>query len=256
MVAGPVPRELGFGGFDPRTAPVPPARTWELPDETEPTVYLDSGRQHVATMAAVLGRAGTRLDPAMRVLDFGCGHGRMLRWLPEPRGTGAAWGVDVDAARIAWARANLSPPFRFATTSALPHLPFADRSFDLVYAGSTIPHLAELADSWVLELARVTRPGGLMYLTVYDEHTAEVILAGDQSPGLAVGLRNLDARTGVLSSQWDVIALSRRPGSAQVFTSRRWIERTWGEWFELVEVVHEAFHVQTAVVLRVPARQW
>ncbi len=241
----------GAARFDPRAAPVPPPDRWELPDEDDPQVYLDSGEQDVATMGAALTRAGAPLDPDGHVLDFGCGYGRMLRWLP-PGPAGTAWGVDVDAERVAWARSHLSPPLRFTTTSALPHLPFPDGRFDLVYAGSTFPHLGELADSWVLELGRVTRPGGHLYLTVYDERTVELILDGDQSPGLAAALRRLDRETGVLTSDWDVIQLSRRPGGAQVFVHRRWLERTWGRWFELLEVEAAALHVQSAVLLRAP----
>jgi SAM-dependent methyltransferase len=248
VVPGPDPAVPG--PFDPRLVPTPPVDRWELPDEDDPAVYLDSGSFNVQTMASALPEAGLDLHGTLRVLDFGCGYGRMTRWLPEPEDGGEAWGVDLDAERIAWARQHLSPPFRFATTSAQPHLPFVDDRFDLVCACSAFPHIAEQGDTWILELGRVTRPGGLVYATVYDEHTLGLVLAGRGSPKLATALWELDAADGVLGTDWDVIALSRRPGSGQLFTSRRWLERTWGQWFDLVTFVPEAFHLQTAVVLR------
>src|SRR5204863_7451754 len=51
-------------------------------------------------------------------------------------------------------------------TTTAAHLPFEDRFFDLVYCGSVFSHMGEMCDAWLLELARVIRPGGTLYLTV------------------------------------------------------------------------------------------
>jgi ubiquinone/menaquinone biosynthesis C-methylase UbiE len=44
----------------------------------------------------------------------------------------------------------------------LPHLPFEDRSFDVVYAGSVFTHIDDLAQTWFLELRRVLHAGGML----------------------------------------------------------------------------------------------
>jgi ubiquinone/menaquinone biosynthesis C-methylase UbiE len=65
----------------------------------------------------------------------------------------------------------------FANTTTLPHVPYEDNYFDLIYAGSVFTHIADLADAWLLELKRILRPGGMLYVTVHDDHTLEVLRA-------------------------------------------------------------------------------
>jgi ubiquinone/menaquinone biosynthesis C-methylase UbiE len=80
------------------------------------------------------------------------------------------WGADISAEHILWANRHLRPPFRFVTTTTLPHLPFADCYF-MIYAGSVFTHIADLAEAWLLEIRRVLAPGGRAYLTFHDSHT-------------------------------------------------------------------------------------
>ena len=78
-----------------------------------------------------------------RVLDFGCGAGRVLRHFSTDAESGEFWGCDIDGASIDWCRANLSPPFRFFRNDELPPLPHPDQSFDLIYAMSVFTHLLD-----------------------------------------------------------------------------------------------------------------
>ncbi len=230
--------------------PLPDPGSWELEEESDPAAYLQSGEMHANAIRETVARHGLELGAGHRVLEFGCGYGRVLRWFAGMAGDPEVWGVDLDAGRVAWCRGHLPPSLRVATCTTAPHLPFPDGSFDLVYACSVVPHISELADAWILELRRVLIPGGLAYLTVYDESTVEAIRRTGESPLLRVGLDELEARDGSLGSGFDVAVLNRRPGSAQVFYSEAYLERVWGQWFEILERRPEAFHVQTAMVLR------
>lgn len=229
---------------------VPDPGRWELEEEDAAEVYLASGELHASTIARAVAEHGLVVGEAHRVLEFGCGYGRVLRWWPAVAPGAEVWGVDLDAKRIAWARAHLPASFRLSTCTTLPHLPFPDDSFDLVYACSVIPHISELGDAWVLELRRVLRPGGLAYLTVYDEDTIAAIRRTGESPGLRAGLDDLEAIAGPIAPDFDVAVLSRRVGSAQVFHSSAYLARVWGGWFEILDRRPEDFHVQTAMVLR------
>lgn len=237
-------------GTGPSQWPVPDPDRWELEEEDDPSAYLASGELHASTIASVAADHGLALGAGHRVLEFGCGFGRVLRWWPAVAPGVEAWGVDLDAERIAWARAHLPASFRVSTSTTAPHLSFPDGTFDLVYACSVIPHISELGDAWVLELRRVLAPGGLAYLTVYDEDTIAAIRRTGESPNLRAGLDALEAEVGPLADGFDVVVLSRRAGSAQVFYGRDYLTRTWGGWFDIVEVRPEDFHVQTAMVLR------
>jgi SAM-dependent methyltransferase len=52
----------------------------------------------------------------------------------------------------------------------VPHLPFEDRSFDLVYCGSLFTHIDDLAEAWFLELHRILRSGGRLYFSINDRN--------------------------------------------------------------------------------------
>jgi len=242
-------------GDGPRNRPVPPVDRWDLPDETDPRVYLDSGEETAQLLTARLRAHGVELAPNPTVLDFGCGYGRLVRWLGPWAALGEVWGADVDGERIEWARRCLGPPFQFVTITSAAHLPFEDDTFDLVVGHSVLPHIADGADAWMLELRRVTRPGGHVYLTVYDDHTATRIREGAGSPDLAAPLAEAEALAGRLGDGVDVIALNRRVGGAQVFRSTAWIERVWGAWFDIVAIEPDAFHLQTGVLLRKRVRR-
>ena len=87
-----------------------------------------------------------------RVLDFGCGAGRVLRHLIEDVGDdGELHGVDIDRPSIDWLQANASPPLHAATCGELPSLPYPDEHFDLVYAMSVFTHLTEHWAGWLLQ---------------------------------------------------------------------------------------------------------
>lgn len=115
-----------------------------------------------------------------RVLDVGCGIGRMARVLTtELAPPGSYDGFDVVAAGIDWCRArypdHTQAPFRFvhadlhhpvynpAGTGAAEsfRFPYDDGAFDLVIATSVFTHLLPTrADHYLGELARVLAPGG------------------------------------------------------------------------------------------------
>lgn len=133
-----------------------------------------------------LFRSLAELKASDRVLDVGCGIGRMARVLvPVLRPPGSYDGFDVVQEGIAWCREHYRDtpaPFRFqhadlgnatynpsgALTAAQYSFPYDDASFDLVIATSLLTHLlAEAADHYVAETARVLAPGGRLFFTWY-----------------------------------------------------------------------------------------
>ena len=152
---------------------VPPSHLWVNYGRTTEE-HLETGRMDVESMRAILARADRPIERADRILDFGCASGRLIRWLADLAPSREIWGVDIWATAIHWCKEHLSPPFHFATTTVAPHLPFEDRYFDLVYAGSVFTHIEDLADAWFLELRRILRPGGSLYFTLNDRSAIEV----------------------------------------------------------------------------------
>jgi SAM-dependent methyltransferase len=98
------------------------------------------------------------LAPEARLLDAGCGSGRMLDELAR---YGRVTGADISSEAVAAARARGHHVVR----AAIEALPFADRTFDLVTCLDVIEHTPDDRAS-LGELRRVTRPGGLLVATV------------------------------------------------------------------------------------------
>lgn len=103
-----------------------------------------------------LGPAGAE---ARRVLDAGCGSGTMLRHLAR---YGEAEGMDADGRAVAACRRRGIE--RVRQVESLP-LPWDDGTFDLVTALDVLEH-ADEDGALLRELRRVTRPGGLLLVSV------------------------------------------------------------------------------------------
>lgn len=111
------------------------------------------------SMPALAGAVlGDRLRPGLRILDAGCGPGANFDWLGS---YGDVVGLDYSAEAIRLARQR--HPATEAVEGDVTELPFADASFDLALE---ITVLALVGDDQrgVGELARVTRPGGVVLL--------------------------------------------------------------------------------------------
>jgi arsenite methyltransferase len=109
-----------------------------------------------------------------RVLDVGCGTGRLTRWIAaklEP--DGAAVGIDPLVDRIAIARAR-SARASFEVGRAEDLSAFSNESFDAVCLSAVFHWVPDKAKA-LAEVRRVLRPGGRMGLTTLPR---ELHLAG------------------------------------------------------------------------------
>jgi SAM-dependent methyltransferase len=105
--------------------------------------------------------------PGARVLDVGCGVGRLMLRLQE-RGCHVI-GADILRRDLLSAQRHLTgdePPSRVVQADG-GRLPFLDSSFDFVACTETLEHAADAA-LMLRELARVLRPGGRLVISVPD----------------------------------------------------------------------------------------
>jgi SAM-dependent methyltransferase len=149
--------------------PLPDAsRRKRVSGNTDPLLFVLGGYTLLRKLELLLTeRYATSIDEIGRILDWGCGCGRLLRFLVErvPR-PGAIFGADVDADNVAWCRTNL-PSATTCTTRLLPPSPFASGQFDLIIGNSVFTHLGEETQiAWLEELSRILAAGGIAMVSV------------------------------------------------------------------------------------------
>jgi 2-polyprenyl-3-methyl-5-hydroxy-6-metoxy-1,4-benzoquinol methylase len=124
---------------------------WEgLPEGLEPP-YM------AARLAFLLAHA----PAGARVLDIGCGEGRFTTALV--RAGREAVGADVAAEPLRRARER-DPEIDVRLLAPSGPWPLEDVSFDAVWAGEVIEHVADTA-GWLSEVRRVLRSGGVLVLS-------------------------------------------------------------------------------------------
>lgn len=129
-----------------------------------------------------LRECGVPIERGTRILDFGCSSGRVVRMLAARRPQAIWMGCDVNADAISWARDHL-PDIEWFDQPLRPPLPLGDGSLDAAFAISIWSHYAEApARTWLDELHRVVRPGGLAMITTHGPG-AVAYRAGDPHHG-------------------------------------------------------------------------
>ncbi|OKJ13998.1 class I SAM-dependent methyltransferase [Kitasatospora sp. CB01950] len=105
------------------------------------------------------------VGPDARILDYGCGYGRVMAELSE-HGFRDVSGVDPSPALIERGR-QLWPELRLAVLESPPALPHASGSVDVVllFAVLTCVPDGDAQAALVAELHRVLAPGGLLYVS-------------------------------------------------------------------------------------------
>lgn len=107
-------------------------------------------------------QAGVQRPP--RVLDVGCGEGHFAAALTREGAQVLA--VDVAEEPLRRLR-SLHPGIDARLVERDAALPLKDGSFDLVWGGETIEHVADTS-RWLSEVRRVLRSGGLVALSTPD----------------------------------------------------------------------------------------
>jgi SAM-dependent methyltransferase len=104
------------------------------------------------------------IKPGDRILELGCGYGRVLAPLAGIAGQG--WGVDISPDNIEAALAE-HPELNWALMDAV-NLEFEDASFDLVFGVQNFISACKVpSQSLLKEALRVTKPGGRVMLSSY-----------------------------------------------------------------------------------------
>ena len=207
--------------------------------------YIYGGFGSSVGIRAALRAIGSRLSEYNRILDFGCGSARILRWFADVSKESHLYGCDINETAIRWCKENITFA-QFEVNQPWPPLPYAENAFDLIYGISVLTHLnEEMQLAWLDELCRVTRSGGIVLLTVHGDSKA----GGDLSPEE----HNQFKQCGFLYKAATVKAtVDGLPDFYQVaFHSEEYVRRVWSNKFEILGyVTHGCMYSQDLVVMR------
>lgn len=214
--------------------------------------YWLSGLSDCMKISAAAKKHGIKLTKKSRILDFGCASGRVLRHFAAYTNVDT-WGCDISENHVRWCNQFLPPNAKVFQNTSLPHLQIEDNFFDVVYAMSVFTHIEAFETSWLCELHRVLKPGGIVYTTIHDERSWES-MPHDWGAGHAV-MQHPDFKKEWLKtgfpgdkfiSRWD----NNRSYSSNVFYKEAYIRRVWGKFFKVIDIIPKASDYQTGLILQ------
>lgn len=209
---------------DENSVPIPPLELMaRVVAHADWRAFLKTGEATAKALDDHARGAGLGFTDAHRILDFGCGSGRVIRHLPQMT-KASLFGVDYNSSLVDWCAANL--PGTYRQNQLHPPLDFSDDQFDIAYLLSVFTHLRiPTQREWLAELARVIRPGGLAMISFHDE----------VQPRFPDG----DAARAALAEHGYYISKDLAEGSNLIasFQTQAFTEQVFGEYFDVVKIM-------------------
>ena len=228
--------------------PVPPPHLMEYQEPVEK--HLNSGRTMASIIRKALADNSIELSTCSKVLEFGCSNSRVLRHFEDLATEQSYWGCDINANTIIWNIENLSPPFNYFVSTTSPSLPICDRSFDFVFACSVFTHMDDMFFSWLLELKRIVKKDGHLFLTFLNEPSIQF---GLENPNYPVGkqiAQNRDLIDGLMEGKFNIVVV-HRDSDSMTYIRQDFLCKHLTTLFDIVAIVEGtmAGH-QTGFLLR------
>lgn len=208
--------------------------------------------------ARLLFEAADRLGVELRTyLDLGCASGRVLRHVALSGRGILSMGCDINRRHTDWVARHLPRDVVVFQNHSVPTLPLPDNSLDAVTAYSVFTHIEAFETTWLMELRRVLRPGGIAWITIQSQETWKNFGPGwpvyDALTGFPDFEPYLQERPDALPHARTVFRLDLgRSYSSHVFYTRDYIHDTWGRILEVAEEHERHPDLQDVVILRKP----
>lgn len=242
------PDPYGSLWFGPSADPLPAAANLTRIGGRDgaPEQYLKFGATFIYKLEYLLKQMGYEgFSSFERILDWGCGCGRMLRFF-EQADRHRLTGIDIDGQNIAWNRENMGD-IQFEQISTDPPTPFENDRFNLIYANSVMTHLTvDDQFAWLEELARIAAPGAIIALTIHGWHSWAIL--GWQEMNTLMHFKEKGIRVADELNP-DIADV---PGNRYTDTAHThdYIYREWGKYFDVHGIVEGFSGTQAMVILQ------
>ena len=185
--------------------------------------YWNSGLTIIDDLEHQLRKHNINADGFHRILDFGCGCGRLTRHLKRFKNA-ELFGSDYNRNLIDWSSQSL-PLAKFFQNNLEPPLLFDSEYFDLILARSVLTHLDyQLQLAWLQELHRIMRPGGFLYFTTH---------SGSSTPSMGTNLLHRLNVGGFVSQNPEL----QGDNKCSVYQTKEWVYNNLVNGFSIVDYI-------------------
>jgi SAM-dependent methyltransferase len=130
------------------------------------TQYFAISLQQFAIVEQLLERLPRRAADDLRVLDFACGYGRLLRLLGAAVPPERSWAADIQGPAVEFVGSRFGVHAQASAADPALFQP-AVGEFDLIWVASLFSHLPDtLFHDWLARLFALLGPGGLLAFSV------------------------------------------------------------------------------------------
>lgn len=214
------------------------------------------------TLKTFSGSTNNPLEGDSRVLDFGCGWGRFLRFLWKDVKRHNIYGVDPDPDFLELCR-TCGSPGHLSRIEPRGRLNYPDAHFSHVMAYSVFTHLPrDIHLHWMAEIARTLRPGGTFALTLEPRRFLDFIaslrsrtIASPWYEALFKFAANVPAYRAIFDSG-ELAYLPTGGGKnrppevyGDAVVPLAFIQRHWSEHFEVIDYIDDSRRFFQAVLI-------
>lgn len=220
---------------------LPPARLRIRVGEPRRERYLGNGKKLCDLLLSHINNRRP-IGDFNKILDWGCGCGRVSRHLLCHIPAEKFHGCDIDAEAISWMDKNFHQS-SFTVVNPYPPTPFQDNFFDLIYGISVFTHLdEELQFRWLKELKRICSPDGIVAVSVHGG-------TPKKRPEMEAMLRDKGFADMKGNKTFLFNQLEDKDYYRETKHSKEYIFREWARYFQVIEFIDRGLGRQDLVIL-------
>ena len=211
------------------------------------TAALHQGFQIYEVFKGLYEKYAGPLFPENRVLDFGCGWGRVIRFFLREVAPDNLIGLDTYEPALAACR-KTNRWSNFLQCEVLPPTELKSASFDLIYAFSVFSHLSEEAHwRWLEEFKRILRPTGVLVLTTFQR---DFLATGRPSAGEAIGPSLEESLAAYDRGDFSYRSLQevKNPHFGDAYIPEPYVREHWSKLFKVEEYSRMPEKAQNIIV--------
>jgi SAM-dependent methyltransferase len=230
------------------SSPIPATTNREGYQGDDHLAYWLSGFAEYKNLISIAGKYGVT---GGSYFDFGGSTGRTFRHFYFQSTAWNVWSSDFKMTSVHWNLMNFPSDIMVFQSMYFPFLPIEDNTFDLITALSVFTHIDETETTWLAELRRIMKPGGIALFTIHNEDTWL-----NMSPKLRDAIEKYSPEFAALPilppGRFVSTFRTDDPYRCNTFHSNDYIRKQWSRFFDVYDILSLASGAQAIVVLRKP----